>query len=81
MPLPYNKRHLGVGRTLAPVAGASGLTQLVSSLRARQAMQASLTDPGSTGGLMAALASGGFGPQPLPAGVLRMARVYHARNR
>ena len=81
VPLPYNKHHLGVGRTLAPAAGASGFTQLVSSLQARQAMDASLTDPGSTGGLMAALASGGFGPQAMPAGVLRMARIFHARDR
>ena len=81
VPLPYNKHHLGVGRTLAPASGASGLTQLVSSLQARQAMDASLSDPGSTGGLMAALASGGFGVQAMPAGVLRMARIYHARNR
>jgi Phosphodiester glycosidase len=81
VPLPYSKSHQGAARMFRAATASSGLTQLVSSLQARQAMDASLADPGSTGGLMGALAARGFGPQVLPAAFLRMARVYHARNR
>jgi hypothetical protein len=68
----------------APRAGEtlSGFGAIVSALQARRAMSASLADPGSTGGLMAALTSGAFGDVgPVPTSFRRMARSFHARLR
>ncbi len=80
-PSPYGKRPaFGVGPFAA--AAPTGFGAIVSGLQARRAMDASLGDPGSTGGLMAAMASGAFGGVgPLPPSVLRMARSFHARSR
>jgi hypothetical protein len=80
-PAPFTSRSpLGAG---PHVTGApTGLGGIVSVLQARRAMGASLADPGSTGGLMAALVSDGFGDAgPVPPSYLAMARSFHARLR
>jgi len=80
-PAPFVKRPL-LGAA-APLDAPSGsLASIVSGLQARRAMDSSLADPGSTGGLMAALAAGGFGYEgPVSPSVRRMARSFHARHR
>lgn len=80
-PSPYVKRPVPGGARLSATA-PSGFGAIVSALQARRAMDASLGDPGSTGGLMAAMASGTFGDLgPQPPSFLRMARSFHARFR
>lgn len=83
-PLPFSPTHRlpTQGRLVAADEVAGGFTQLVSALQARRAMRAALDDPGSTGGLMNAIAHGGFGPTgSLPASYRRMARVYRGTYR
>ncbi len=81
-PLPYARGPV-IGRiTQGP---SDGITRIASALQAQRSIDAALADPGSTGGLMNALASGRLGQVggtgSLPDRFLRMARAFRASHR
>jgi hypothetical protein len=84
---PHQSVPLPFSNTPAPgsaVARAARLLMGAGSLAptSAQSMTAAIDDPGSTGGLMSALADGSLGPVgTLPAGVLRTARAFVAAHR
>jgi Phosphodiester glycosidase len=76
IPLPFQKRASSIG-AFAALPGPT--VRLASPFAARAAMAASLTDPGSTGGLMDALVHGQLGGSAgLPPSFVHLAMVFRA---
>jgi Phosphodiester glycosidase len=83
LPLPFSKHAaLPAAFAAAVTPAAAPVVQLASAQQAGLAMQDSLADPGSTGGLMDALVGGHLGRSlGVPSSYLRMAVAFRSAGR